>query len=106
METRFQLNWIIDESSAGIPIKEFLKQKEISRIALTDIKFKGGFILVNHEEVNVRYRLNEGDSLTVIFPAEIPSEGVKAEDIPLSILYEDEFLLVVNKPAMMNTIPS
>lgn len=106
METRFKLNWIIDESSAGIPIKEFLKQKEISRIALTDIKFKGGFILVNHEEVNVRYRLNEGDSLTVIFPAEIPSEGVKAEDIPLSILYEDEFLLVVNKPAMMNTIPS
>ncbi|ULT58163.1 RluA family pseudouridine synthase [Neobacillus drentensis] len=106
METRFKLSWIIDESSAGIPIKEFLKQKEISRISLTDIKFKGGFILVNHEEVNVRYRLNEGDSLTVIFPAEIPSEGVKAEDIPLSILYEDEFLLVVNKPAMMNTIPS
>ena len=106
MEARFKLNWIIDESSAGLPIKEFLKQEEISRIALTDIKFRGGFILVNKEEVNVRYKLIEGDSLSVIFPAEIPSEGVMAENIPLTILYEDEFLLVVNKPAMMNTIPS
>lgn len=31
---------------------------------------------------------------------------MKGEDIPLSILYEDEFILVVNKPAKMNTIPS
>ncbi|MCM3725687.1 RluA family pseudouridine synthase [Neobacillus cucumis] len=106
MEARFKLNWIIDKSSAGLLVKEFLKQEEISRIALTDIKFRGGFILVNNEEVNVRYKLNEGDSLSVIFPAEIPSEGVMAENIPLTILYEDEFLLVVNKPAMMNTIPS
>jgi len=106
MEARFKLNWIIDESSAGLPIKEFLKQEEISRIALTDIKFRGGLILVNNEEVNVRYKLIKGDSLSVIFPAEIPSEGVMAENIPLTILYEDEFLLVVNKPAMMNTIPS
>jgi len=106
MESRFKLSWVIDDSSSGLPIKEFLKREEISRIALTDIKFKGGSILINNEEVNVRYRLINGDSLTVIFPAEIPSEGVKAEDISLTILYEDEFILVVNKPAMMNTIPS
>ena len=106
MESRFKLSWVIDDSSSGLPIKEFLKREEISRIALTDIKFKGGSILINNEEVNVRYRLVNGDSLTVIFPAEIPSEGVKAEDISLTILYEDEFILVVNKPAMMNTIPS
>jgi len=106
MESRFKLSWVIDDSSSGLPIKEFLKKEEISRIALTDIKFKGGSILINNEEVNVRYRLVNGDSLTVIFPAEIPSEGVKAEDISLTILYEDEFILVVNKPAMMNTIPS
>jgi len=106
MGSRFTLNWTIDKSSSGLLIKEFLKKEEISRIALTDIKFKGGSILVNNQEVNVRYRLGEGDSLVVIFPAEIPSQGVKAEDIPLTILYEDEFILVINKPAMMSTIPS
>ena len=89
MAARFKLTWIIDERSSGEQIKDFLKHEEISRIALTDIKFKGGTILVNDEEVNVRYKLNTGDSLTVFFPPEIPSEGVRAEDIPLDILYED-----------------
>ncbi len=106
MDSHFQLCWVIDHYHTGLLIKEFLKKEEISHTALTDIKFKGGSILVNGEEVNVRYKLRAGDVLRVIFPAEIPSEGVTGENIPLTILYEDEFLLVVNKPAGMNTIPS
>ncbi|ETI66780.1 RluA family pseudouridine synthase [Neobacillus vireti] len=104
--SRFQMNWIIAQGDAGKLIKEFLKHEEISRTALTDIKFKGGSIQVNGGEVNVRYKLEAGDRLTVVFPVENPSEGVGGEDIPLKILFEDEYLLVVNKPAGMNTIPS
>lgn len=106
MLSRFKLQWKIDLKVEGMLIKEFLKEEEISRTALTDIKFKGGEILVNKEEVNVRYRLKEGDILTVIFPPEHPSAGVKGEKIPLEILFEDEYLLVVNKPPGMSTIPS
>lgn len=106
MKSRFQLQWKIDLKNEGNMIKDFLKEEEISRTALTDIKFKGGQILVNNEEVNVRYRLKEGEMLTVIFPPENPSAGVKGEQIPLEILFEDEYLLVVNKPPGMNTIPS
>ncbi|WP_312471273.1 RluA family pseudouridine synthase [Neobacillus sp.] len=106
MSSQFQLKWVIDDSNAEVLLREFLKKNEISRTALTDIKFKGGLLLVNDEEVNVRYRLQNRDVVTVIFPPENPSEGVKGEDIPLTILYEDEFILVVNKPAGMNTIPS
>jgi 23S rRNA pseudouridine1911/1915/1917 synthase len=104
--SRFEINWKINEENKGKLIRDFLKEEEISRTALTDIKFKGGNILVDQEEVNVRYRLNVNDVLTVIFPTEYPSEGVEGEDIPLEILFEDDFLLVVNKPAGMNTIPS
>lgn len=106
MTTGFQMKWILDEKKAGKLIKEFLKEEEISRTALTDIKFQGGNILVNNEEVNVRYKLNVGDVLTVIFPEENPSTGLKGENIPLDLLFEDDYLLVVNKPARMNTIPS
>lgn len=106
MSQQFQMKWVIGESNEGKLVREFLKEKEISRTALTDIKFKGGNILVNGEEVNVRYRLAWRDKLTVIFPSESPSEGLSGENIPLPILYEDEYLLVVNKPAGMNTIPS
>jgi 23S rRNA pseudouridine1911/1915/1917 synthase len=106
MSTRFQMNWIVEAGAAGKLIREFLKEEGISRTALTDIKFQGGSILVNNEEVNVRFKLNTGDELTVIFPLENPSIGLKGEDIPFEILFEDDYLLVVNKPAGMNTIPS
>ena len=106
MSSRFQMKWVIGESDQGKLVREFLKKEEISRTALTDIKFKGGSIQVNGEEVNVRYRLAASEVLTVNFPLESPSEGLLGEQIPLTILYEDEYLLVVNKPAGMNTIPS
>ncbi|MFL6517083.1 MAG: pseudouridine synthase, partial [Bacillus sp. (in: firmicutes)] len=106
MTSPFQMKWKISESDSGKLLREFLKKEEISRTALTDIKFKGGSIQVNGEEVNVRYRLAFGDEVMVIFPMESPSEGLKGEEIPLTILYEDKYLLVVNKPTGMNTIPS
>jgi 23S rRNA pseudouridine1911/1915/1917 synthase len=106
MNPNFELQWIISEPHEGLMIKEFLKEKEISRVALTDIKFKGGKILVNSTEVNVRYVLKANDIVTVIFPAENPSEGIIGEKIKLEILFEDPFILVVNKPAGMSTIPS
>ncbi|WP_342430268.1 RluA family pseudouridine synthase [Neobacillus sp. FSL H8-0543] len=106
MQSRFQLHWIVEQGYAGSLLKEFLKEKEISRTALTDIKFNSGKILVNDKEVNVRFRLCHGDKVTIIFPPENPSEGLKGENIPLDILFEDEFLLVINKPPGMSTIPS
>ncbi|MGJ7919603.1 RluA family pseudouridine synthase [Neobacillus sp. LXY-4] len=106
MGQRFSISWEITAEQAGMLIKDFLKEHEISKTALTDIKFKGGNILINGEKVNVRYRLDSGDILKVIFPKEEPSEGIVAEEIPLSILYEDSYVMVVNKPAEMSTIPS
>jgi 23S rRNA pseudouridine1911/1915/1917 synthase len=106
MSSRFRMEWRIDQQHAGKLIKEFLKEQEISRTALTDIKFNGGAILVNDQEENVRFKLHEGDTLKVIFPIEVPSKGVPGENISLDIVYEDDYLLVVNKPAGMNTIPS
>lgn len=104
--TRFQLHWQVTERDANKIIKDFLKEKQISKAALTDIKFKGGFITVNGMEQTVRYLLKQGDLLTIGFPFEYPSEDMKGERIPLHILYEDDFILVVNKPAGMSTIPS
>lgn len=99
----FRLNWLIERE---VLLRDFLKENQISKAALTDIKFKGGKILVNQSEVTVRYILKEGDHLSVIFPPELPSEGLLAERLPLEILYEDEYLLVVQKNSQMSTIPS
>ena len=106
MEQQFRLQWMIESKDKGKTIKEFLKEHQISKASLTDIKFKGGAILVNGREENVRYILKLGDQLTIYFPVEMISEKMKGEPIPLEILYEDDYLLVVNKPPFMNTIPS
>ncbi|HEY5893340.1 MAG TPA: RluA family pseudouridine synthase [Chthoniobacterales bacterium] len=63
-----------------------------------------GHIRVNGETVKQRHKLREGDTITVNEPSPIPSE-VAAEEIPLTILFEDEHLLVLNKPPGMVVHP-
>lgn len=104
--SQFKLQWVINETHAGVLIRDYLKEKEISKTALTDIKFNGGCILVNGAEMTVRYELKSGDLLEVYYPPEKHSEGIVEEKIPLSILYEDPYILIIDKPAAMNSIPS
>ncbi|EOW9526969.1 RluA family pseudouridine synthase [Bacillus cytotoxicus] len=103
---RFTLTWDITETEEGALIREFVKTKGISKAALTDIKFHGGAIEVNGEEATVRHILKAGEILQIFFPVEERSEGMVAENIPLSIVYEDDAVLVINKEPYMSTIPS
>ena len=103
---KYQMDWIITKNESGVEIKTFLSEHHISKRMLTDIKFAGGKISVDGQEVTVRYVLQEGNHLTVIFPPEAKSPTLKPEDILLHIIYEDKDLLVINKPSNMSTIPS
>ncbi|KAB7705006.1 RluA family pseudouridine synthase [Bacillus aerolatus] len=103
---RFRLNWTAAGQDEGKGLREFLAEQQISRRALTHIKFNGGRISVNGREENVRFQLKAGDSIDVIFPREVPGEGIVKERFPLSIVFEDKYLLVIAKPAGMATIPS
>lgn len=87
-------------------LRDAIKEFGISKRALTAIKFEGGEITVNGSEQNVRYLLKIGDEVQIKFPIERSSDGLIAEDGPLSIVYEDQYLLVVDKPAGMSSIPS
>lgn len=103
---RYYLKWSINDHGANNEIKFFLKKEGISRKALSAIKFFGGDIFVNGQKETVLYRLQKGDELEVYFPSEQENERLKAEPIPLDIVYEDKDVLVVNKPSAMSTIPS
>ncbi|WP_062352010.1 RluA family pseudouridine synthase [Bacillus kwashiorkori] len=106
MKRLFQLNWVISEENAGKTVREFLKNERISKAALTDIKFHGGDICVDRKHVTVTHVLKKGERLTVIFPEEQPSDSLISEKIDLDIVFEDDYLVIVNKPPFMNTIPS
>lgn len=66
---------------------------------------RDGFVMVNHIIVKVNYRLKTGDVLEIDIPDAVPTEIVP-ENIPLDILYEDEDLLIVNKPKGMVVHPA
>ncbi|QFT88400.1 Ribosomal large subunit pseudouridine synthase D [Bacillus sp. THAF10] len=102
----FCLTFTIQKENKGMLLRDFLKDKQISKAALVDIKFHGGALLVNGSAVTVRYPLQERDVVEVYFPIESPSEDLLAEDIPLDIVYEDEYVLVINKHAGISSIPS
>lgn len=66
---------------------------------------KSGNIQVNNSIVKQNYKVKAGDEVKVLF-AHPPHENLLIpEDIPLDIIYEDEVLLVVNKPAGMVVHP-
>jgi len=64
----------------------------------------GGDILVNDKEAKSSYRLRADDEIDVDL-TEAPVARFEPEDIPLDIVYEDEFLAVINKPAGMIVHP-
>ncbi|WP_188006702.1 Pseudouridine synthase [Sporosarcina sp. ANT_H38] len=104
LDLRFSLVFKVDEG--GILLREFLHAKGISKRTLTATKYDGGDIRVNGIERNVRHLLHSGDEVSIIFPPEEPSPGLLPESGHLTIVYEDEALIIVNKPAGQSTIPS
>jgi len=100
-----KLEYIVQREEISL-LKDFLLQhKKLSRKSLSSIKHSGK-LLVNGEEVTVRKMLQEGDKIEVLFPKEEGSQYLVAEPIPLSILYEDEDILVIDKPAGLCVHPT
>ncbi len=66
---------------------------------------ENGAVLVNQTTVAKNYRIRGGEVVEVHVPDAAPCEAV-AQDIPLDIVYEDDYLLVVNKPKGMVVHPA
>ncbi len=67
---------------------------------------KADLITVNGKKVKANYQVVPGDEIVVKIPVSPRPEHVEAENIPLDILYEDQYLLVVNKPPGMVAHPA
>ncbi|MDF7626882.1 RluA family pseudouridine synthase [Lactobacillaceae bacterium L1_55_11] len=77
---------------------------EYSRAKVADW-ISSGNLLVNQQKVKASYKVSADDQVTIDVPATKPTELV-AEDIPLDVVYEDQDLLVVNKPQGMVVHPA
>lgn len=100
------IDYIIDEDSAGLRVEQFLRRKRYSGQNLSEIKRMPKSILVNGVHYYMRQELSKGDHLQVRICETKNSEKIPPTNLPLGIIYEDEDLLVLNKPAGMPIHPS
>ena len=89
-----------------LPVKNFLKRQGFSTRSQIVLKSLPDSVLINDTPVFLTHLLHNGDILTLRLLEEISSEHIKPIQLPLDILYEDEDLLIVNKPAGMPIHPS
>ena len=85
----------------GRPIKHLLRgELGVSSTLLKTLKWREGAIRLNGESVHVNAAVHTGDTVTVTLSERAPRETDAAPlALPLAVVYEDEDLLVLNKPA-------
>lgn len=96
----------ITENEQGTTVLDFLRKKGFSRHILSSMKADKEALTRNGQRIGGREQLLAGDHFRVRLLETVDSDGIVPVSMPLSILYEDEDILVINKPADMPVHPS
>ncbi len=85
----------------------FLTSK-IENATRTRIKklVEAGYVLVNNKVVKASHLIQPGDIVDVTIPVSPHPSEAEPEDIPLEIIFEDDYLIIINKPAGMVVHPA
>ena len=87
----------VNEEDKGLRIDSFLaNSSDLSRSQIQKL-IEEGRVLVYNETTVSRYKVNLGDFITAEYLEQTPTD-IKPKDIALDIVYEDEDLIVINKP--------
>ena len=99
-------DFLVTEEIAGLRLDKAITLlcSDLSRNSAQQL-LESGDILVNGVTCNKKYSVKNGDVISIKFP-QPTMLSVEAEDIPLDVVYEDEHLLVVNKPKGMVVHPA
>ena len=96
----------ITENEQGTTVLDFLRKRGFSRHILSSMKADKEALTRNGQRIGGREQLLAGDHFRVRLLETVDSDGIVPVSMPLSILYEDEDILVINKPADMPVHPS
>lgn len=98
---------LVDPGQEALRIDKFLMNRieNVSRNKIQNAA-KSACILVNDVAVKNNYKVKPNDVVSIILPEPPRDKEVKAENIPLNIVYEDDNVLIVNKVAGMVVHPA
>ncbi|MFA5308566.1 MAG: RluA family pseudouridine synthase [Dehalococcoidales bacterium] len=99
-------DFVLVADTAGVRLDKFVGDgcPELSRTHARQL-IDDGLVTVNGKAAKPSLKLSPGDKINVSIPPEPPS-ALAAEDIPLTIIYEDPDLLVIDKPAGLAVHPA
>ena len=92
------LSWNIEAAREAQTIEQFLRTRGCSHHVLTHLKRTECGILLNGKWAYTNQRLTAGDTLTIRVIENESSPNILPVDMTLDIVYEDEDLMVINKP--------
>lgn len=98
------VTYTADQAGERLDVFLVRQQPDFSRAHVQKL-IREGSALVDGKMRKANYKLNDGARITLTIPEAEPVE-IKAEDIPLDILYEDEDIIVVNKARGMVVHPA
>jgi 23S rRNA pseudouridine1911/1915/1917 synthase len=96
------VTFTVAQGNSGLRLDQFLTRQlaGVSRARVQEL-IRQGKVEVNGAPAKASLKLRGGEQVEVIGPAERPALRAEPEEIPLDVVYEDESLAVVNKPAGM-----
>ncbi len=100
------LSFTVASDTVSVRIDRYLTEQcpELSRSYIQKL-LKDQKVKADHKTVKANYKVQPGQEIVVEIPDAEPLD-IQPEDIPLDILYEDPYLLVVNKPKGMVVHPA
>ncbi|GGA90820.1 pseudouridine synthase [Puia dinghuensis] len=94
-----RLNLKVDKGQEPLRIDKFLVQR-IEHASRNKIQkaLEAGMVLVNNKQVSPNYKIRPLDEIILYSDKEAPGEEIIPEELPLNIQYEDEDVMIINKP--------
>ena len=100
------IKYVFNKNDSKLTINTLLKDKFNISTRLLSKLIRNKKILVNDNVFDTRLKCNEKDELFIDFSAEEDNSNIVHTKMDLSIVYEDDWMLVVNKPANIPVHPS
>jgi len=101
LEQKLPIPLAVEHNHAGLRLDQFLASHlDVSRARVQEL-IRDEKILLNDSPAKPSFKLCGGERITILGPAARPPLRATAEEIPLDIIYEDDDLAVIDKPAGM-----
>ena len=90
----------VDKGQSMLRVDKYITNhmEKVSRHRI-QLAIEAGYVRANDKVVKANYKVKPGDIITIVMPYQRRVSEIRPENIPLDIKYEDDHLMVINKPA-------